>query len=170
MVKEMRCKHLLIVGGPESILYEIRQDDYLEKVNMLGLRKSKALSIRSLDLADLLINPTSREVMGIVYSNFDITLAHESEILRFNSKYVRMLLKGEVNKLSRYKSCVPLHHVLEIFWGDLSECILEPASLMGDVWLEDGKGNISAILLELDNCWDVRYCSCPSSYTIDIEE
>jgi len=163
----MKCEYFLIIGGSNSVLYKLNKEEYSEKVQLLDLKESIALSIRSIGLADLLVNTNSREVMGIVYSRFDLTLAQESEILSLNSPYVRFL-KGNINELDRYKECVPLQNVLEIYWGDLSGCTVEFAAIMGDIWLEDSNGRLCAIGLELENCWDAHYRLCPKNYLIDV--
>ena len=140
--------YFLILGRLESSLHILNQESYSKRIALFGLKRSQSLAIRNLGMPDLLIQPNNREVMGIVYSDFNVVCGFAENIMQLSSPYFRLLQYDQAKHIDRYKDDVT-HNALEVSWGDLSECILEPASLMGDSWLEDQNGNLKGLLLEL---------------------
>lgn len=160
--------YLIVLQNPAH-LYICHDKAINRLMRELNIKRSFMPIVRRFGLPDVIKNSETNEIVGIsyfqVYENTELVTI----LSNFDSKCLNFISPKEADRLKRYKEFNPRPlNSIEITWASTENCIIEPASIMGDSWFQDEQGHVKALLLELKYFWSEDYYKHPSNYSIDV--
>ena len=142
----------------------------IQQTKMLNIINSNSSNLPLLGLPNVVIDPISREVMGLSYYRVNSLQDDLVKLMaHFDERYVNYIDNEIKTTLKRYSDeAHDPNHSFEILWGNPENCIVEPASLMGDYWLNDTQGKVALLKMEWSDFIDPPYWIFPDRTIIEV--